>query len=146
MMNPQLLVAVLADAVTVRENLLHVLGGGITALARPEYPAPLGAQLGLTVYTQIPSGEQQSIVFGITCRSAEDEVAFELEGQLEIMSHDGSVPASASIAVPLENAGVPAPGLYFIEVKMNGSLEARIPFNATQAEFIAPAPEMSAFG
>ena len=39
--------ALLCDAVTVRENLLHVLGGGLGQIWRESYPAPLGAELAL---------------------------------------------------------------------------------------------------
>ncbi len=42
-------VALLCDAATVREGLLHVLGGGVTKLSRPDYPAPLGVQLAVRV-------------------------------------------------------------------------------------------------
>ena len=39
----------LCDAATVREGLLHILGGGITRLNRPSFPAPLGAALALQI-------------------------------------------------------------------------------------------------
>jgi hypothetical protein len=41
--------ALLCDAATVREGLLHVLGGGLTRLWRAELPAPLGVTLALSV-------------------------------------------------------------------------------------------------
>jgi len=37
--------AILCDAATVREGLLHMLGGPITRLYRPGVPAPLGVAL-----------------------------------------------------------------------------------------------------
>jgi hypothetical protein len=39
--------ALLCDAATVRENVLHILGGGLGQLWRDVYPAPLGADLAL---------------------------------------------------------------------------------------------------
>jgi hypothetical protein len=40
---------VLCDAATVREGLLHILGGGITRLWRPTLPAPLALQIAVSV-------------------------------------------------------------------------------------------------
>lgn len=37
--------AILCDSATVREGLLHVLGGGVTRLWRSQLPAPLGVTL-----------------------------------------------------------------------------------------------------
>ncbi|MBB3156632.1 hypothetical protein FHS07_000316 [Microbacterium proteolyticum] len=127
-MNPTLLTAVLADAVTVRDNLLHVLGGGITTLLRPSFPAPLAARLGLTFYFQFPAGHRETVTFGAACKGEDDEVVFEVEGSVDVFSVDSDAPASASIAVPLENAGVPSPGRYVIDVSINGTVQAQIPF------------------
>jgi len=41
--------ALLCDAATVREGLLHVLGGGITRLWRPALPAELATKLAVLV-------------------------------------------------------------------------------------------------
>jgi hypothetical protein len=41
--------ALLCDAATVREGLLHVLGGAITRLWRPELPAPFGVVLAVVI-------------------------------------------------------------------------------------------------
>lgn len=41
--------AILSDAATVREGLLHVLGGAITRIFRPLLPAPLGVTLALVI-------------------------------------------------------------------------------------------------
>jgi hypothetical protein len=41
--------ALLCDWATVREGLLHVLGGGITRIWRPDLPARLGVSLALLV-------------------------------------------------------------------------------------------------
>lgn len=41
--------ALLCDAATVREGLLHILGGGVTLAFRPTYPAPTDVTLALRV-------------------------------------------------------------------------------------------------
>ena len=39
--------ALLCDAATVRDSLLHILGGGIVKMAPLQYPAPIPAILAL---------------------------------------------------------------------------------------------------
>ena len=41
--------ALLCDFATIREGLLHVLGGGLTRLWRPELPAPIGVALAVLI-------------------------------------------------------------------------------------------------
>ena len=45
----ELKAAMICDAASVREGLLHVLGGGITRIWRQELPAPLGVALAVIV-------------------------------------------------------------------------------------------------
>lgn len=47
--------ALLCDFATVREGLLHVLGGGVTRIWRPTLPATLGVSLALTL--EVPRDE-----------------------------------------------------------------------------------------
>ncbi len=49
--------AILCDFATVREGLLHVLGGGLTRLWRPRLPAPLG--LSLAMLAEVPFDRAQ---------------------------------------------------------------------------------------
>ncbi len=42
--------ALLCDAATVREGLLHVLGGGIAHAVRPSFPAPAAMSLAVHVW------------------------------------------------------------------------------------------------
>lgn len=44
----------ICDAASVREGLLHVLGGGITRLWRPVLPAPLAFQVAIFVQYSLP--------------------------------------------------------------------------------------------
>lgn len=53
---------IICDAATVREGLLHVLGGGVTRLWRPELPAVLAVQVAIFVaYTQPDFGVPHDI-------------------------------------------------------------------------------------
>lgn len=40
----------LCDAATVREGLLHILGGGITEVTRPSYPASLSMSMAFRIF------------------------------------------------------------------------------------------------
>lgn len=48
-MSARLATAILCDSATVREGLLHILGGGITRLWRDQLPAALGFTLALMI-------------------------------------------------------------------------------------------------
>lgn len=45
---------IICDAASVREGLLHVLGGGITRLWRPVLPAPLAFQVAIIIQYSMP--------------------------------------------------------------------------------------------
>ena len=78
--------AILCDSATVREGLLHVLGGGINRLYRSELPAPLGVALALLVafepeeVDQLHEVHDRSFSQSTTCRGnggAPGEASFE---------------------------------------------------------------------
>jgi hypothetical protein len=50
--------ALLCDAATVREGLLHVLGGGVTRAGRAQYPSPLGLTLALRILVHPTEAER----------------------------------------------------------------------------------------
>ena len=65
--------ALLCDAATVREGLLHVLGGAITRVWSPGLPAPLGVALAAVI------------------ELAQEETAVPHELQVEVFDPDGTL-------------------------------------------------------
>ena len=130
--------ALLCDAATVREGLLHVLGGGITRAGRPEYPAPLDLTLALRILIH-PTEMDRRHQLEVRLQGADGEpiagfeIAFESTdpGDLEPGEH-------ASLALPLvppPTVGLPKPGRYSFEVLIDGVHQATVPFIAHE---IAP--------
>lgn len=124
--------AVLCDAATIRENLLQVLGAGISQLVRGNYPAPLGADIALMLYLDgDPDGEVQHRVSG-ECRLQDKtgEPVFGFEYTLRTTIEPGLGAQSVSAVIPATALGLPAPGSYEISIKVDGSQIGVIPFTA----------------
>lgn len=127
--------AVLSDAVTVRENLINVLSGGITQLNRPEYPSPLSAQLAVLVEVD-PSdmgGESAIHVEVDVIRVEDDSNIAQVEGELGIVFNQ---PRPVQLPIPLDfsGVGIPAPGEYAIKLRVADLDEVRLRFWAELVE------------
>jgi len=107
----------LCEAVTARDGLINVLGGGVTHYTRPDFPAPialwLAVGLALEKQSEIP-GEHR---LRIRIKRADDgrqifqhEVPFtvQVEGDVD----EGLV----MFGIPIEGE-LPAPGKYRLEVE-----------------------------
>lgn len=115
---PEVAAAFLCDYASVREGLLHILGGGITRVWRDEFPAPLGVGL--------------AVVFELHRM----ELGRPHEVQIEIRDADGGslaeirggFGADATPAMqPHEKALVPFTiGLHGLAVQKHGDYEATI--------------------
>lgn len=121
-------VAMLCDAATVREGLLHVLGGGVTRIWRGEIPAPLGVDLAVVVNMSqdehdVPHAVR-AVVFG---RDGEPlievggEVSYSGGGRLE-EGEEHSIP----IVFPLRELGVPTYGRHVIDLSVDGESHRRL--------------------
>jgi Family of unknown function (DUF6941) len=121
--------ALLCDYASVRENLLHVIAGGITRLWRAEYPAPMNVCLAL--------------IFGVHQMEFEapHEVAVRIIGQdgQEIVNIQGGFQTGAievevgeellvPVAFDLRNAGLPGQGAYTVEISVDGTFQRSIQF------------------
>ncbi len=130
--------ALLCDAATVREGLLHILGGGVTRAPRPAFPAPMGVALALRIVvhpTETDSPHQGRILV-----QAEDGATL---AQIEFMfttdpSHlsvlEPGEEISLPVVVPLHMVGIPKPGGYGVEVLIDKIHQSSIPFRVTQQE------------
>lgn len=130
--------AFLADAVTVREGLMHVLGGGVTAIYRPSFPASLDVSLGVLLYARGESGTRGTYEIDGFLEDQElesDTKLFEVAGSWE-PGLDGE--HSISIAVPLGQIGVTHPGAFNLRVVLNEGEATRIPFAVIDSSGMTP--------
>lgn len=115
--------AVLCDAMTVREGLLSVLGGGITKLIRGAYPAPLLADLAAWIEDDArPPPGPRAYVVRVVLRSEVGELGAVDSGVALTIPEEMQDNVTISMPVWLAGLTVPAPGRYFLDVHVNGEL------------------------
>lgn len=126
--------AVLCDSASVREGLLHVLGGGITLLTRPDFPAPIACDLALTLYLADLKIERQVHTVAAKCfRDGASEELFGFELELDLDPTTSAIPGSvqsASLVLPMSMMGVPEPGGYHVDVTVNTEPLTSVRFSA----------------
>ncbi|MDQ1679667.1 MAG: hypothetical protein QOI42_526 [Frankiaceae bacterium] len=123
--------ALLCDAATVREGLLHVLGGGVTRLGRGEFPAAMDVDLALMVQqhpTEFNGAHALRVILQDTDgrELAEAEMAWGPLQVLDAMHTDAWQP----VVVPLRSVLLPGPGDYSVEVLIDGIHQVSIDFVA----------------
>jgi hypothetical protein len=138
--------ALLCDAATVREGLLHVLGGGVTRVNRPEYPAPLAP---LTIALRIlvdPTEADRAHQLDVRLQGEDGHEVAKFEVQFGIGDPGDVQPGEElSMALPLimpPEIGLPHAGRYSFELLIDRSHQASIPFIAT----LGPGVETPASG
>ena len=135
--------ALLCDAVTTREGLLHILGGGITRLGRPAFPAPLGVALAVRLELDLDEAHHPHILKAILFAEETQQVGMaELEfGILPSALNKSGEPLAAALALPLHPVALPRPGRYAFNIHVDDFQYARVPFLVEQisAELEAPA-------
>ncbi len=126
--------ALLCDAATVRENLLHILGGGITRIWRPSFPAPLGLDLALML-TMTKTEAQEKHRLRVTIMTEDGKTLAELTGEFGIAPGAGTELKPGErlvipVALPLRDVQVPGEGIYSIEVLIDAQLQRSFTFVA----------------
>lgn len=131
----------LCDAATVREGLLHILGGGITTVVRPEFPAPLGLQMALRVLahsTELDRSHTLEVLL------QDEDGGRVTQFNVETAQIDpAQVPAGERAPLPLAwdfpaNPHLPHPGSYSFELLIDGVHQRTVPFKAIEG---TPPPE-----
>jgi hypothetical protein len=132
--------AFLADYARVENGKVYVIGGGVTVLWRPEFPAAIGATVVMSfAYNATEAGSERSIQLRVNDADG-NEIAPALEGTFVLPPRNEGVPTS----VPLEAAFaigmapnipvIPSPGNYVIEISADGNHVRSLPFAAVPAE------------
>lgn len=130
--------ALLCDAATVREGLLHILGGGITRAQRETFPAPLEMTLALRVVmhrTEIAKSHNLELIL----QDEDGEIVVRVEGEFGVGDPDQVPPGEEpAIAVPWNFPGrpeLPHEGRYSLEILIDGIHQASVPFTAVEETF-----------
>lgn len=127
--------ALLCDAATVREGLLHVLGGGVTRINRPGYPAPL-APLTLALRILVhPTETDRPHQLEVRLQGADGETAARFDVQFGI-NDPGDIQPGEEVSVPLplpmpQEIALTQAGRYSFELLIDGTHQATVPFIAT---------------
>ena len=124
--------ALLCDAVTAREGLLHILGGGITRLGRGEFPAPLNVALALRVMVHPTEADK---LHELEARLLAEDGVLVARVQIDFaLAPTGTVRPGEELAVafpvPLHTAQLPEDGAYSFELLIDGVHQASVPFVA----------------
>lgn len=115
--------AMLCDFATVREGLLHILGGGINRLWREEYPAPLGVTLAL-LFEVHPTEMDSEHTLEVVMIDADGKEIGNVSADFAIAPDpESGRPGETLIlplVVPLQQVVLPNPGAYSVEVLIDG--------------------------
>lgn len=112
--------SILCDAATVREGLLHILGGGITRLFRDNYPAPFTGGLAVVIHPHHSEvGLEHQIVIQVATQDG--EIIGKLDGTFRVDQGEGTEPGEQSVVpIVLDFSDppliIPAQGGYSVDV------------------------------
>lgn len=135
--------ALLCDAVTVREGLLHILGGGVTRLYRPTFPAPLGLAMALRVMIHPTEAKQSHNLKLLLLDQDGGQIAeVQLAFQAGEVGGDIKIGEELALALPLsmQAVGIPKAGQYSFELLIDGIHQVAVPFYAE----VGGAPQIQA--
>ena len=130
-------ISALCDAANTREGMLSVLSAGITVIARPQFPAPMGLSLALLLEAE---GDELAAAhqLGVTVKApdGEDTLAtivadfhFEQPGADDPAATAG-IPVQAPFGASLDGVLIPAPGVYEVTITLDGEVADRLRFIA----------------
>jgi hypothetical protein len=123
---------VLADAATVREGLLNVLGAGVNVLIRPSYPAELGVPL--VALLELEPEDMKAHTVEVTIQ-ADSTALTRVEVRIDtgVSGPFGDLPAYVPLVVPVADAVLPGAGRYEATLTVDDQLLAVLAFRAELA-------------
>ncbi len=125
--------AFLADAAEAHAGKFYVLGGGISILWRNQYPAPIGISAVVSFsYNAAEAGRDRTVALQVNDADGKPVIP-PLEAKFTPGPRTSGVPKEAPLetifAVTIGDAPVlPQPGLYAIEVLLDGNHVKSLPF------------------
>lgn len=140
---PRVATALLCDYASVRENLLNVVGGGITRVWRTEFPAPLNLSLALVLELHEMELDRPHEI-DIQIMGEDGQSIAQVKGGFQSAKPPGMEVTETllvPIALDLRSAGVPALGAYTLSLAIDGSFATDLRFWVRQPP---EAPELPA--
>jgi hypothetical protein len=122
----------LCDAVTVRDGLMHILGGGVGRVRRIQYPSVLENDLALRL-AMGPNEIDGVHKLEIRVIDSAGTMTSSLSGEFTMGgSHDQPADAEAFLNIPvsMRQVVIPAAGLFGIEIVVDGEHRSRLPLHA----------------
>lgn len=128
----ELSLATLCNYAQVDQGLLTMVGGGISSLGRPAYPAPMGAFFVLgAVQRPVEVETKSTLSVTVVQLDGADEIA-----QLELHMSTNPIPDGEPaiswvdhVVVPLIDVVIPPAGEYEIVVSQGKTVLSRVPFH-----------------
>lgn len=132
--------ALLCDAVTVREGLLHVLGGGATRLVRNEWPAKVGVALAVRLLLH-PTEIRP--IHELRCDLVDEDghPIGQLTMSMELSDIHDTFPGqdySVPIGLPVGELQIPRAGAYSFEIFVDATHTSSVGFVAAEDPFSIP--------
>jgi hypothetical protein len=124
--------ALLCDAASVREGLLHILGGGVTRVGLGQLPGHMNAALAIRVMVH-PTEADRPHDLEVRLLSADGVEIGKVDVHFTVGKPDGeALPGgelTAPFAVPLHLIQMQAAGGYSFELLIDGVHQASVPFD-----------------
>ncbi|MFN8611878.1 MAG: hypothetical protein U0931_30315 [Vulcanimicrobiota bacterium] len=111
--------AIFCDCATVREGLLHVLGGGITRIFREHYPALMNLHLAMVVHCP-PELTGQTHQMSLTLRDPQSSRLAEANVSFSVTGLDDGEEITVPMTASFQHQILPAAGVYELELAMAG--------------------------
>ena len=128
--------ALLCEAVTIRDGLFHILGGGITRISAENFPTPINGIMALRVI--IEQGEAQGrheLKLMVQGPDGEELGTYNLDFGVNSPEQSGNTAeVVVPLSLPLHSVNLPAPGAYSVEVMLDGAIERSIRVEAVQRQ------------
>jgi hypothetical protein len=127
-------VALLCDFVTVRDNLLHILGGGVVELTRPSFPTPMNVGLAVRVLahpTEVATPHTLRVL--VLGEDGQEIAAIEIQAGVVVTLPRRDQDVVWMVPFALHGIMLPVTGKYSVEILIDGIHQRSVPFEAKEA-------------
>jgi hypothetical protein len=126
--------ALLCDEAFERNGLLYILGGGVTVVTRPGYPAPMGLTIALRILVH-PTEISNAHALEILIQDADGQQITKVNVKFDAPEQAPELPVGEEPAMVLPwsfpgNPMLPHPGRYSLEILIDGVHQRSIGFTA----------------